>query len=298
MSEIKHKIVIECNPEAKDNLLPILDTLRHLGSAGSSRSVTVEDHGNYFFDGDGPDRIHSISVDGTQVKDGDFMKVSSMPYINKSEAIDDLKKLDGDPPYDTPSNISRNDAYFGKSLEKKYGMPLEELRKEVNKPKRSSVHPKTASNFKDQLIKLGSEVPELRKHLTPVISALESDMHKEAAASSLYEALTEEFQKLTSLLESNLKDVLWDIIEGGWIELDIDMAFPDHAKINIMHGNGPVENNYNYTLVVGGKGPTLRVSLGRGDGSGVNRWPGTDDTRAMVSSIVKWIVRDIRAQKV
>lgn len=72
----KHKIVIECNSEAKDSLLPILDTLRYLGSAGSSRSVEVEDHGSYFFDGDGPDRIHSIEVDGDEVKSGDFTKVS------------------------------------------------------------------------------------------------------------------------------------------------------------------------------------------------------------------------------
>lgn len=44
---------------------------------------------------------------------------------------DDLAKLDGRPPYDTGSNICRSDAYFARSLEKKYGGTIEEFRKMV-----------------------------------------------------------------------------------------------------------------------------------------------------------------------
>lgn len=42
---------------------------------------------------------------------------------------DDLKRLDGKPPYDGPENICRNDAYFAKAMEREYGKPLKELRK-------------------------------------------------------------------------------------------------------------------------------------------------------------------------
>lgn len=49
----------------------------------------------------------------------------------ESEVRRDLAKLDGDPPYDTPSNIVRSDPYFARSLEKKYGMDIQELRKAV-----------------------------------------------------------------------------------------------------------------------------------------------------------------------
>ena len=42
---------------------------------------------------------------------------------------DDLKRLDGKPPYNELSNSCWNDAYFAKSIEKEYGRPIEELRK-------------------------------------------------------------------------------------------------------------------------------------------------------------------------
>ena len=41
---------------------------------------------------------------------------------------DDLAKLDGLPPHDTPSNTCWNDSYYAKSLEKKYNKTLAELR--------------------------------------------------------------------------------------------------------------------------------------------------------------------------
>lgn len=41
----------------------------------------------------------------------------------------DLKMLDGKPPYNGPENICRSDTYFVKAMEKEYGKPLEELRK-------------------------------------------------------------------------------------------------------------------------------------------------------------------------
>jgi len=42
-----------------------------------------------------------------------------------------LDKLDGKPPYDTPSNHCYGDSYYAKSLEREYGAPIEELRKKV-----------------------------------------------------------------------------------------------------------------------------------------------------------------------
>jgi hypothetical protein len=40
---------------------------------------------------------------------------------------DELAKLNGWPPHDEPSNICRGDAYYGKSLEEKYGKTIAEL---------------------------------------------------------------------------------------------------------------------------------------------------------------------------
>lgn len=45
-----------------------------------------------------------------------------------------LAMLDGDPPYDTGSNICYGDGYFAKSIEREFGASLEELRKQANKP--------------------------------------------------------------------------------------------------------------------------------------------------------------------
>ena len=45
----------------------------------------------------------------------------------KKRAIDDLKKLYGDPPYDGGSNIVLGDGYFANSLISMYGMSIAEL---------------------------------------------------------------------------------------------------------------------------------------------------------------------------
>lgn len=50
-----------------------------------------------------------------------------------AEIRDDLAKLNGEPPYNTPSNICWNDAYFGKSLERKYGATIDELQRIVGR---------------------------------------------------------------------------------------------------------------------------------------------------------------------
>lgn len=39
----EHKIVIECNGAAKDDLLPLLQELEYMGNVGSSRSLQIED---------------------------------------------------------------------------------------------------------------------------------------------------------------------------------------------------------------------------------------------------------------
>lgn len=47
--------------------------------------------------------------------------------IHLPELRDELAKFEGKSPYDTPSNICRNDPYYAKSLEEKYNKPIEEL---------------------------------------------------------------------------------------------------------------------------------------------------------------------------
>jgi hypothetical protein len=49
--------------------------------------------------------------------------------LNVEKARDQLKKLYGYPPYDTGSNICRNDAYFGCAIEREHGKTVEELEK-------------------------------------------------------------------------------------------------------------------------------------------------------------------------
>lgn len=46
-----------------------------------------------------------------------------------TELQQDLDMLDGKPPYAGPENHARNDLYFATSLERKYGRPLEDLRR-------------------------------------------------------------------------------------------------------------------------------------------------------------------------
>lgn len=47
----------------------------------------------------------------------------------RREALDDLKKLRGLPPYDNWSNICYGDGYFANSLVRRYGMSISELEK-------------------------------------------------------------------------------------------------------------------------------------------------------------------------
>ena len=62
------KIEITCRPSAADSLRKLLEDLKYLGAIGASRKVTIEDFpdehgdGQHFFDGDGADQIHSITV--------------------------------------------------------------------------------------------------------------------------------------------------------------------------------------------------------------------------------------------
>lgn len=66
------RLVIKCNRAAADSMLPLLKELRFMGNAGCSRGIKIEDydgHNSAFgFDGDGPDRIESIELDGKLVK--------------------------------------------------------------------------------------------------------------------------------------------------------------------------------------------------------------------------------------
>ena len=63
----KVRIIIDCNRAAADSMMPLLETMKNMGSIGSSRSIKIEDwdHGNdsFGFDGDGPDKIDSITLE-------------------------------------------------------------------------------------------------------------------------------------------------------------------------------------------------------------------------------------------
>jgi len=71
------RLVIKCNRTAADSMVPLLKEFRFMGNAGCSRSVTIEDYSDhrdhdhihrFGFDGDGPDRIDSIELDGELIK--------------------------------------------------------------------------------------------------------------------------------------------------------------------------------------------------------------------------------------
>lgn len=47
--------------------------------------------------------------------------------FDKDNAIEKLKILRGIPPHDSWSNICYGDGYYAKSIEREFGMPLEEL---------------------------------------------------------------------------------------------------------------------------------------------------------------------------
>lgn len=49
----------------------------------------------------------------------------------KAEALDELKMLRGQPPYNNWSNICAHDGYFAASLVRKYGMSIEDLERKV-----------------------------------------------------------------------------------------------------------------------------------------------------------------------
>jgi len=54
-----------------------------------------------------------------------------MSKINITEAKRMLAVLDGKAPYDGPENICRNDAIYGRSIEREFKMTVAELRKAV-----------------------------------------------------------------------------------------------------------------------------------------------------------------------
>lgn len=53
------------------------------------------------------------------------------------DLLEDMAKLDGDPPYNTYTNICWHDGYFALSLEAKYGRKIETLRNIVQRVKRN-----------------------------------------------------------------------------------------------------------------------------------------------------------------
>ena len=70
----------------------------------------------------------------------------------KAEAFDGLLKYLGLPPYDGAGNPCCEDGYFAASLERRYGMSLEELDKEIGFSKRVSKWNR-AKELADQLLR-------------------------------------------------------------------------------------------------------------------------------------------------
>ncbi len=66
------EIILYCTEQATEELMPLLDKLRHLGKIGASREITVEpvdidDDGNvFYFDGDGSSKIQRMTLDGVE----------------------------------------------------------------------------------------------------------------------------------------------------------------------------------------------------------------------------------------
>lgn len=80
--------------------------------------------------------IKSI-VGGPKVPEGENMAAGDSPRLDAGlveAARIDLAKLDGAPPYDSPTNVVRGDGYFASSLAKKYGMSISDLRRAVGVP--------------------------------------------------------------------------------------------------------------------------------------------------------------------
>lgn len=55
--------------------------------------------------------------------------MGSRELFGMEKLKDQFARLDGDPPYDGPGNIERNDAYSMRAMEREWGMPIAELRK-------------------------------------------------------------------------------------------------------------------------------------------------------------------------
>ena len=65
MSDIygDYELTIRCNEPALKNLVKMIRYFKRLGGVGCTRDFIID--GNAFmFDGDGPDRIHSLAVNG------------------------------------------------------------------------------------------------------------------------------------------------------------------------------------------------------------------------------------------
>jgi len=67
--------------------------------------------------------------------------------INKKEAINDLKTLNGYPPHNDGSNYCAGDGYFANSLVAKYKMSLKELERKVSFSKYHKAYKSMINNF-------------------------------------------------------------------------------------------------------------------------------------------------------
>lgn len=81
------EISIKCNRAAADSMLPLIRQLQVMGGVGSSRSITIEDYdgkNRFGFDGDGPDNIESIKLDGELVKSNMEKAMEKSAYTKRT----------------------------------------------------------------------------------------------------------------------------------------------------------------------------------------------------------------------
>lgn len=64
----ERKISFTCNKDAAPELIKLLSYLEMLGLLGCTRDIVIDGDNKWFvFDGDGPDRISDITINGVSV---------------------------------------------------------------------------------------------------------------------------------------------------------------------------------------------------------------------------------------
>jgi hypothetical protein len=89
----KNNINITCDDTALDTLKSLLVKLRRMGIEGSSREIKIEDEPEtYDWDGDGPNQIGTISINGEEIQENmlttnkNLQKIQEIMFLSKTKA--------------------------------------------------------------------------------------------------------------------------------------------------------------------------------------------------------------------